>query len=421
MPALALRLSDRQLKAVKAVKAKDKDYVLSDGDGLQLRVRSNGSMLWNFNYREPVTKNRINMGLGTYPELSLANARKKVVEARELLAQGIDPKVQRNAQDEAKRAETEHTFENVATAWFELKKDSVTPAYAEDIWRSLTLHVFPDLKTTPLSKITAPMVIELLRPIEAKGSLETVKRLSQRLNEIMTYGVNSGLIFANPLSGIRAVFKKPKKENMAALRPDELSELMIKIANASIKRTTRCLIEWQLHTMTRPAEAATTRWADINFEKRIWTIPPERMKKRRPHSIPLTDQALALLETLKSHSGHREYVFPADRDPRTHANSQTANMALKRMGFQDRLVSHGMRSMASTILNEHGWDPELIEVALAHVDKDEVRSAYNRADYIERRRPMMAWWSEHNQKAATGNLSASAINQTRDHNVVPIR
>ncbi len=418
MPALALRLSDRQLKAVKA---KDKDYVLSVGDGLQLRVRSNGSMLWNFNYREPVTKNRINMGLGTYPELSLENARKKVVEARELLAQGIDPKVQRNAQDEAKRAETEHTFENVATAWFELKKDSVTPAYAEDIWRSLTLHVFPSMKTTPLSQITAPMVIKILRPIEAKGSLETVKRLSQRLNEIMTYGVNSGLIFANPLNGIRAVFKKPKKENMAALPPEELPELMMEIANASIKRTTRCLIEWQLHTMTRPAEAATTRWADIDFDKCIWTIPPERMKKRRPHTIPLTDQALSLLETLKQLSGNREYVFPSDRNPRTHANSQTANMALKRMGFQDRLVSHGLRSMASTILNEHGWDPELIEVALAHVDKDEVRSAYNRTDYIERRRPMMAWWSEFIQKAATGSLSASAINQTRDRNVVPTR
>nr|WP_298118101.1 integrase domain-containing protein [uncultured Pseudomonas sp.] len=418
MPASALRLSDRQLKTVKA---KDKDYVLSDGNGLQLRVRSNGSMLWNFNYRDPVTNNRINMGLGPYPDLSLANARKKAVEARELLAQGIDPKVQRDELKQAKRAETEHTLENVATAWFELKKDSVTPAYAEDIWRSLTLHVFPDLKTTPLSQISAPMVIKLLRPIEAKGSLETVKRLSQRLNEIMTYGVNSGLIFANPLSGIRAVFKKPKKQNMAALRPEELSELMMELANASIKRTTRCLIEWQLHTMTRPAEAATTRWADIDFDKRIWTIPAERMKKRRPHSIPLTEQALALLETLKPHSGHREYVFPADRNPRTHANSQTANMALKRMGFQDRLVSHGMRSMASTILNEHGWDPELIEVALAHVDKDEVRSAYNRADYIERRRPMMAWWSEHIQNAATGSLSASAITRTKDHNVVPIR
>ncbi|NMZ56523.1 integrase [Pseudomonas lundensis] len=418
MCAQTTRLSDRQLKAVKP---KDKDYVLTDGDGLQLRVRANRSMQWNFNYRHPVTKNRINMALGSYPEVSLAQARKKTVEARELLAQGIDPKAQRNELLEAKRAETEHTFENVATAWFELKKDSVTPAYAEDIWRSLTLHVFPSMKSTPLSEVSAPMVIKLLRPIEAKGSLETVKRVSQRLNEIMTYGVNSGMIFANPLSGIRAVFKKPKKENMAALPPDELPELMIEIANASIKRTTRCLIEWQLHTMTRPSEAATTRWADIDFEKRIWTIPAERMKKRRPHIIPLTEHALSLLETLKSHSGHREYVFPSDRNPRTHANSQTANMALKRMGFQDRLVSHGMRSMASTILNEHGWDPELIEVALAHVDKDEVRSAYNRADYIERRRPMMAWWSEHIQKAATGSLSASAINKTRDHKVVPIR
>ena len=418
MCAQTTRLSDRQLKAVKP---KDKDYVLTDGDGLQLRVRVNRSMQWNFNYRHPVTKNRINMALGSYPEVSLAQARKKTVEARELLAQGIDPKAQRNELQEAKRAETEHTFENVATAWFELKKDSVTPAYAEDIWRSLTLHVFPSMKSTPLSEVSAPMVIKLLRPIEAKGSLETVKRVSQRLNEIMTYGVNSGMIFANPLSGIRAVFKKPKKENMAALPPDELPELMMEIANASIKRPTRGLIEWQLHTMTRPAEAATTRWVDIDFDKRIWTIPAERMKKRRPHTIPLTEHALSLLKTLKPHSGHREYVFPSDRNPRTHANSQTANMALKRMGFQDRLVSHGMRSMASTILNEHGWDPELIEVALAHVDKDEVRSAYNRADYIERRRPMMAWWSEHIQKAATGSLSASAINQIRDSNVVPIR
>lgn len=418
MPAQAHRLSDRQLKTVTA---KDKDYVLSDGEGLQLRVRSNGSILWNFNYRDPVTKNRINMALGTYPELSLANARKKVIEARELLAQGIDPKVQRKADNEAKRAQTEHTLENVATAWFELKKHSVTQAYAEDIWRSLTLHVFPSLKTTPLADITAPMIIKLLRPIEAKGSLETVKRLSQRLNEIMAYGVNSGLIFANPLSGIRAVFKKPQKANMPALPPEELPDLMVTIANASIKRITRCLIEWQLHTMTRPAEAAGTTWAEIDFEKRIWTIPKERMKKRRAHPVPLSDQALALLETLKPYSGHREHVFPADRNPRTHANSQTANMALKRMGFQDRLVSHGLRSMASTILNEHGWDPELIEVALAHVDKDEVRSAYNRADYIERRRPMMTWWSEYIQKAATGNLSVTAIHENKNGNVIPFR
>lgn len=418
MGSQATHLSDVK---VKAAKPKEKDYILTDGNGLQMRVRSNGSKLWNFNYIQPVTKKRVNMGLGTFPEVSLALARKRTVEARGLVAQGLDPKEKRDAERHAKKAATEHTFENISAAWFELKKDSVTPAYAEDIWRSLTLHVFPDLATTPISAITAPKVINLLRPLETKGSLETVKRLTQRLNEIMTYGVNSGLIHANPLSGIRSVFKKPKKKNMASLTPDELKELMVTIANASIKRTTRCLIEWQLHTMTRPAEAATSRWADIDFEKKIWTIPAERMKKRRIHIIPLTEQALALLEAIKPYSGHREYVFPADRDPRTHCNSQTANMALKRMGFEGRLVSHGMRSMASTILNEHGWDPELIEVALAHVDKDEVRSAYNRADYIERRRPMMAWWSEHIQEAATGSLSASAIKETRDRKVVSIR
>ena len=211
----------------------------------------------------------------------------------------------------------------------------------------------------------------------------------------MTYGVNSGLIHANPLSGIRSVFKKPKKKNMAALPPDELNELMVAIANASIKRTTRCLIEWQLHTMTRPAEAATTRWADIDFEKKIWTIPAERMKKRRTHMIPLTEQALALLEAIKPYSGHREYVFPADRNPRTHCNSQTANMALKRMGFEGRLVSHGMRSMASTILNEQGYPADAIEKQLAHNPRDKIRGVYNRAKYLPERRRMMQEWADY--------------------------
>ncbi|MBP2080989.1 integrase [Pseudomonas sp. PvP089] len=312
MCAQATRLSELKVKSAKPA---EKDYVLFDGGGLQMRVRSNGSKLWNFNYRHPVTKKRINMGLGTFPEVSLAQARKGSVEAREALAHGIDPKEKRAAVLQAKQAATEHTFQNVATSWYELKKDAVTPAYAEDIWRSLTLHIFPDLGATPISAISAPQVINLLRPLETKGSLETVKRLTQRLNEIMTYGVNSGLIHANPLSGIRSVFKKPKKKNMAALPPEELKELMVAIANASIKRTTRCLIEWQLHTMTRPVEAATTRWADIDIEKKIWTIPAERMKKRRAHIVPLTDQALALLEAIKPYSGHREFVFPADRNP----------------------------------------------------------------------------------------------------------
>ncbi len=279
MDAQAPRLSDVK---VKATKPKEKDYILTDGDGVKMRVRANGSKLWNFNYIHPATKKRINMGLGTFPEVSLAQARKRTVEAREQVAQGLDPKSKRDADRQTLRATTEHTFKNVATAWFELKKDSVTTAYAEDIWRSLTLHVFPDLGAIPISAITAPAVIKLLRPLETKGSLETVKRLSQRLSEIMTYGVNSGLIHSNPLSGIRSVFKKPKKKNMAALAPEELKELkelMVTVANASIKRATRCLIEWQLHTMTRPAEAATARWADIDIGKKIWTTTARAVEK----------------------------------------------------------------------------------------------------------------------------------------------
>ncbi|AEH33826.1 DUF4102 domain-containing protein [Vibrio anguillarum] len=400
-------------KAITNAKPKEKDYVLSDGDGLQLRVRTNGSRLWNFNYRHPITKKRINMGLGAFPELSLANARKKTIEARELVADGIDPKEARDSKLSEMQKELEDTLLNLAKEWFERKKESVTPNYADDIWRSLELHVFPQIANTPVKDIDAPLVIDLLRPIEAKGSLETVKRLSQRLNEIMNYAANCGLVKANPLTGIRAAFKKPKKENMAALAPDELPELMGAIANASIKRTTRCLIEWQLHTMTRPSEAAGARWDEIEWEEKIWTIPAERMKKRREHRIPLTEQMLALLEVIKPISGHREYIFPSDRDPKKPCNSQTANMALKRMGFAGRLVSHGLRSLASTTLNEQGFDRDLIEASLAHVDDNQVRSAYNRTDYLERRRPMMSWWSGHIETAAKGSLSVTGTKQLK--------
>ncbi|ELR66115.1 Integrase [Photobacterium marinum] len=396
-------------KEIEHAKPKEKDYVLSDGDGLQLRVRKNGSRLWNFNYRHPYSKKRINMGLGPFPEISLAQARRLTMEARALVAQEIDPKEHRENQRHNERLVSEHTLQNVATSWFEVKKDSITSNYADDIWRSLELHIFPQLGNYPIAKITAKEVIQVLRPIEAKGSLETVKRLTQRLNELMTFAVNTGLIFSNPLSGIKDAFKKPKKENMAALKPDELPELMSAIANASIKRTTRCLIEWQLHTMTRPAEAAGARWDEINIDKKIWTIPAERMKKRREHRIPLTEQAIALLDTMQAISGHRDYVFPSDRDPKKPCNSQTANMALKRMGFAGRLVSHGLRSLASTTLNEQGFEPDLIEAALAHVDDNQVRSAYNRSDYLERRIRLMCWWSKHIEKASLGSLSITGM------------
>ena len=410
MAKVTTRLTDKEIKSAKP---SDKEYNLFDGDGLRLRIKPNGSKHWIFNYYKPTNRKRANLSLGKYPDLSLANARKIALEANELLAQGIDPQDEKKRKQEEHNAIHQHTFLNVSKKWFELKKDEVTPDYAVDIWRSLELHIIPSMSNLPISSISAPQIIELLKPIEAKGSLETVKRLSQRLNEIMNFATNCGLVPANPLTGIRAAFKKPKKENMAALKPAELPELMGAIANASIKRTTRCLIEWQLHTMTRPSEASGARWDEINWDERIWTIPAERMKKRREHRIPLTEQMLQLLEVIKPISGHRDFIFPSDRDPKKPCNSQTANMALKRMGFAGRLVSHGLRSLASTTLNEQGFDRDLIEAALAHVDDNQVRSAYNRTDYLERRRPMMSWWSGYIEEAAKGNLSVTGTRQLK--------
>ncbi|GAB1621414.1 integrase domain-containing protein [Agarivorans albus] len=399
------RLTDKEIKAARPG---DKEYNLFDGDGLRLRVKPNGSKLWMVNYYRPVTRKRANLSLGKYPNLSLANARKAALEAKELLAQGIDPLEYKKKQQQEHQATHQHTFINVSQKWFDIKKEDVTSDYAVDVWRSLELHIFPNLSSTPVKDISAPMIIELLKPIEAKGSLETVKRLSQRLNEIMNFATNCGLVHANPLTGIKAAFKKPKKENMAALTPAELPELLATIANASIKRTTRCLIEWQLHTLTRPSEASGARWEEIIWEEKVWTIPAERMKKRREHRIPLTDQMLNLLEVIKPISGHREFIFPSDRNPKKPCNSQTANMALKRMGFAGRLVSHGLRSLASTALNEQGFDKDLVEAALAHMDDNQVRSAYNRTDYLERRRPMMCWWSGHIEEASQGKLSITS-------------
>ncbi|MCU8285757.1 integrase domain-containing protein [Vibrio vulnificus] len=405
----------KQLSAteVKNAKAKEKEYCLVDGQGLKLRVLPSGSKQWLFNYYRPTNGKRANLNLGRFPDVSLVQARKASLNAKELIAQGIDPQDERKRQQQAHKEIHEHTFVNVAKDWFAIKQRDVTPDYALDIWRSLELHIFPHISDKPVKAITAPEIIELLKPIEAKGSLETVKRLTQRLNEVMNFATNCGLIQANPLTGIKAAFKKPKKENMAALTPAELPELMGAIANANIKRTTRCLLEWQLHTMTRPAEASGARWDEINWEEKVWTIPAERMKKRREHRIPLTEQMLALLEVMKPISGHRDFVFPSDRDPKKPCNSQTANMALKRMGFAGRLVSHGLRSLASTTLNEQGFDPDLVEAALAHVDDNQVRSAYNRTDYLERRKPMMCWWSGHIEQAAEGSLSVTGTRQLR--------
>ncbi len=373
-------------------KALEKDLTLHDGDGLFLIVKTSGKKLWRFRYQRPATKQRTMMGLGAFPALSLADARGLRADYLALLANGIDPQIQAEVAEEQQQIALDSIFSTVAANWFQLKSKSVTPDYAKDIWRSLEKDVFPAIGEIPVQQIKARTLVEALEPIKARGALETVRRLVQRINEIMFYAVNTGLIDTNPASGVGMAFEKPKKQNMPTLRPEELPKLMRSLVMSNLSVPTRCLIEWQLLTLVRPSEASGARWAEIDLDSKLWTIPAERMKAKREHIVPLSSQALEILEIMKPVSSHRGHVFPSRNDPKLPMNSQTANAALKRIGYGGKLVAHGLRSIASTAMNEKGFNPDVIEAALAHSDKNEVRRAYNRSDYLEHRKELMIWW-----------------------------
>lgn len=384
----------RPLTNTEVLRAKpgEKELTLHDGEGLFLIVKTTGKKLWRFRYQRPTTKKRTMVGLGSFPALSLADARALRADYLSLLAKGIDPQVQAEVTEEQQQIALDSIFSTVAANWFQLKSKSVTADYAKDIWRSLDKDVFPAIGEISVQEIKARTLVEALEPIKARGALETVRRLVQRINEIMIYAVNTGLIDANPASGVGMAFERPKKQNMPTLRPEELPKLMRSLVMSNLSVSTRCLIEWQLLTLVRPSEASGTRWEEIDLDAKLWTVPAERMKAKREHIVPLSPQALDILEVMKPISAHREHVFPSRNDPKQPMNSQTANAAIKRIGYGGRLVAHGLRSIASTAMNEAGLNPDVIEAALAHSDKNEVRKAYNRSTYLTQRVELMDWW-----------------------------
>jgi integrase len=375
-------------------KPQEKDFTLHDGDGLFLLIKTSGKKLWRFRYQRPKSSSRTNLSLGSYPSLTLAVARQMRDQYQSLLAKEIDPQKQQEEVLEQRQIELDSIFSVVAGRWFQLKSKSVTEDYAKDIWRSLEKDIFPTIGEIPVQALKAKTFVEALEPIKARGALETVRRLVQRINEIMIYAVNTGLIDANPASGVGMAFEKPKKQNMPTLRPEELPKLMQSLAISNLSIPTRCLIEWQLITLVRPSEAAGALWVEIDLDARLWTIPAERMKAKREHIIPLSTQAMYILEVMKPISAHREHIFPSRNTPNQPMNSQTANAALKRIGYGGKLVAHGLRSIASTAMNEAGFNSDVIEAALAHCDKNEVRRAYNRSTYLLKRKELMEWWGE---------------------------
>ncbi|RLV58399.1 DUF4102 domain-containing protein [Parashewanella curva] len=396
-------LNKLSVKAIEALKAQGKVVRKSDGGGLYLLVKVNQTKFWEFRYTRPVTGKKTLMGLGSFQTVSLADARKKASIYRAQLAEGIDPQLFIAEQKRIHAEEQANSFLVLAQQWKSTKEGHLKPKTISDNWRKLENYVFPTLGSMPIKEITAPIAIQVLRPVETQGKLEMVKRCGQLMNEVMNYAVNSGLIHSNPLMGINKVFRKPKVTHLRAMEPDNIKELMQAIASANIYFGTRCLIEWQLHTMVRPAEPAGTKWCEINIEKAVWVIPPERMKMNREHKVPLTKQTIAILEAVRPLSGHLEHVFPSRYKYRQATDSETINKALGRMGLRNKTTAHGFRSLASTTLNEKGFHPEAVDAALAHVEPNKIRAAYKRTTYFKKRKKIMQWWSDHISKHAVGS------------------
>lgn len=404
MPRITKRLTFAE---VERSKPQDKDYTLQDGDGLYLLIKSNGSKSWRFNYYRPgvTPKKRVLLSFGLYPDVSLAAAREKRDDARTLVAAGIDPQHKIKQQREHAQFQADSVFSVLAAQWFEVKKTTVSTDHAFDIWRSIERDVLPSVGEMPIQDIKPRHLIQALEPVKLRGSLETLRRIIQRINEIMIFAINLGLIDINPASGISYAFEKPKKEHQPSIRPERLPEFLAALSKANVTLQTRCLILWQLLNIVRPSEAVSVAWAEIDFESSRWVIPAEKMKMKREHIVPLSSQALAVLDQLRPISGHREHVFPSIKEPRQPMHAQTANAAIKRMGFNGELVAHGMRAIASTAMNEAEFNSDVVEAALAHLEKDEVRRAYNRSVYLEQRVELMQWWGDFVERSyPTGRL-----------------
>ncbi|WP_439240846.1 integrase arm-type DNA-binding domain-containing protein [Lonepinella sp. BR2474] len=386
---------------ISKAKTKDKDYKLADGQGLYLLVKSTGIKLWRFNYVKPVTNKRTDISLGIYPEVTLADARRRKEEYRTLLAQGIDPQIHRNQQKADITAQIENSFLSVANKWKEKKTKEIEPLTLQKNWRRLEIYAFPFLANMPVADILPNLVIKSLEPLNQQNKGDTLKRVIRLINEILTYAVNSGLLPFNPCLNVNEVFNFGQSESHPTIRPEELPTLLFKIHNSKLTLFTRCLIKFQLLTMVRPSEASNVECSEIDLNQKLWTIPAKRMKKRNEHIVPLSTQALEILNVMQQFNGNKQYVFQSARNPHKPMNSQTVNKALIDLGYKNKLDGHGLRAIASTYLNEYEpfISPDVIEACLSHGIKDRVRRAYNRSNYLEQRKSVMQLWSEYIEKS----------------------
>jgi integrase len=378
--------------SVRNAKPKTKSYKIADGEGLFLLVMPNGSKYWRLKYFF-AGKEKL-LALGVYPEVTLAEARDRRVQARKVLAAGNDPGQAKKQAKQLATAKAANTFEAIAREWYEQRKHEWSPKTTRMVLARLERHILPRLGHRPIAGINAPEVLGVLRVVEGSGALEMARRVMHICAQIFMYAIATGRAERNPVTDLRGALKTPVTKHRAYLRESELPAYLGLTAYVGTPLT-KLALQFLLLTFVRTTELRAAQWEEIRWEKAEWRIPAERMKMRDEHIVPLSRQAIALLREIQEHSGTRPYVFPNEVTPSTFMSENTMLYALYRMGYRSRATGHGFRSTASTVLNEHGFPPDVIERQLAHGERNKVRAAYNHAQYLAERRNMMQWWADY--------------------------
>lgn len=393
---------------IKATQPREKPFRLTDGDGLHLLIKPNGARLWRFRYffegREKL------LSFGSYPLVSLQQARFKKNDARKLLSEGIDPSAKRQAVREGQ----ENTFERVAREWLALQERKFArKTYEKTVWTFETL-TFPFIGKRPIDRIAAIDVLRLLRRIESRGAHHTAHRTKQRIGQVMRYAVATGRADRDVTGDLRGALAPVRAKHHAAIvEPARIAQLLRAIDSYEGQLITGYALKLAPLLFVRPGELRHAEWKEIDLDgpEPLWRIPAEKMKMREAHLVPLASQAVALFREAREITGRWQYVFPSLRTRLRPMSENTVNAALRRLGYsREEMTGHGFRTLASTSLNEQGWNPDLIELQLAHAERDPVRAAYNRAQRLPERRKMMQAWADY-----LDGLRASA------DNVVPIR
>lgn len=399
---MALKELLTDLACKNATSESSKIRKLHDGQGLYLWVYEDGRKYWRLRYK--IHDKEKSLSLGVYPVVGLKQARQLAQAERAKLKSNIDPSIDRQINKQKAKESAVNSFETIALEWYRKQIHTWVKSHSKDVLRRLECNVFPYIGAYPINTIEAPQLLNMIHIIEHRGSYDMSHRVLGVCGQVFRYGISTGRCTRNPAADLRGALTPHKKKNQAAVKPEELPDLLCAIAayeNVG-DRQTQLALQLLALTFVRTNELIGALWTEFDLSNMLWIIPCERMKMRNEHVVPLSRQALSILNELKTIAGDSCYLLPG-RNPNKPISNNTLLFALYRLGYKGKMTGHGFRAVASTTLNESGlFSPDAIERQLAHGERNEVRGAYNRAEYLPERIKIMTWWGDYLERLEKG-------------------